>query len=164
MPWNLTTALNKVPGWRWPLQTTPRWRWGWRRGRWFGCLWSCQCWTSWGASGGNCLKICLPGKSILIYYFQENRTSRRPFLLLIISFPWRPILIQLIPGWSWAGASSRGRCRRPPRGSTQCSSTWRLSEGWWMGSRAPSGRRPKWCCPVVRIFFCINYIFLIKEH
>ena len=32
-------------------------------------------------------KISLPGKSILRDYFQENRTSRRPFLLLRISFP-----------------------------------------------------------------------------
>ena len=48
--------------------------------------------------GDNCLKIGLPGKSILGYYFQENRTSRRPFLLLRISFPGRPIFIQFIPG------------------------------------------------------------------
>ena len=38
--------------------------------------------------GGNCIKIGLPGKSILKAYFQENRT----FLLLRISFPGRPIL------------------------------------------------------------------------
>ena len=37
--------------------------------------------------GTNCIKIGLPGKSILADYFQENRTSRRPFLLLRISFP-----------------------------------------------------------------------------
>ena len=48
-------------------------------------------------SGMNCIKIGLPGKSILRYYFQENRTSRRPFLLLKISFPGRPILIQFVP-------------------------------------------------------------------
>ena len=42
-------------------------------------------------------KICLPGKSILRDYFQENVTSRRPFLLLLISFPGRPIFIQLPP-------------------------------------------------------------------
>ena len=30
---------------------------------------------------GNCIKIGLPGKWILGGYFQENRTSRRPFLL-----------------------------------------------------------------------------------
>ena len=34
---------------------------------------------------------------MLSYYFQENRTSRRPFLLLRISFPGRPIFIQFIP-------------------------------------------------------------------
>ena len=34
--------------------------------------------------GGNCIKIGLPGKSILRDYFQENITSRRPFLLLRI--------------------------------------------------------------------------------
>ena len=39
-------------------------------------------------------KIGLPGKSILGDYFQENMTSRRPFLLLRISFPGRPIFIQ----------------------------------------------------------------------
>ena len=50
-------------------------------------------------SGGNCIKIALPGKLILGYYYmyQENRTSRRPFLLLRISFPGRPIFIQFIP-------------------------------------------------------------------
>ena len=37
-------------------------------------------------------KIGLPGKSILGDYFQENRTSRRHFLLLRISFPGKPIL------------------------------------------------------------------------
>ena len=43
-------------------------------------------------SGGNCIKIGHPGKSILRDYFQENRTSRRPFLLVRISFPRKPIL------------------------------------------------------------------------
>ena len=47
--------------------------------------------------GGNCLKIGLPGKSILRDYFQEKWTSRRPFLLLRIHFPGRPIFIQFIP-------------------------------------------------------------------
>ena len=47
---------------------------------------------------GNCIKIGLPGKSILRDYFQENRTSQRPFLLLRISFPGRPIVIQFVPG------------------------------------------------------------------
>ena len=37
-------------------------------------------------------KIGLPGKSIIRDYFRENRTSRRPFLLLRISCPGRPIL------------------------------------------------------------------------
>ena len=37
-------------------------------------------------------KIGLPGKSILGDYFQEKRTSQRPFLALRISFPGRPIL------------------------------------------------------------------------
>ena len=45
--------------------------------------------------GTNCIKIGLPEKSILGDYFQENMTSRRPFLLLRISFPGRPIFIQL---------------------------------------------------------------------
>ena len=48
--------------------------------------------------GGNCIKIGLPGKLILRDYFQENRTSRRHFLLLRISFPGRPIFIKFIPG------------------------------------------------------------------
>ena len=48
-------------------------------------------------SGANCIKIGLPGESILRYYFQENRTSQSPFLLLRISFPGRPIFIQFIP-------------------------------------------------------------------
>ena len=47
----------------------------------------------------NCIKIGLPGKSILRDYFQENRyrSSGRPFPLLRISFPGRPISIQLVP-------------------------------------------------------------------
>ena len=43
------------------------------------------------------MKISLPGKLILGDYFQGNRTSRRPFLLLRISFPGRPIFTQLPP-------------------------------------------------------------------
>ena len=35
-------------------------------------------WNRLAAAGGNCIKIGLPGKSILKDYFQENRTSRRP--------------------------------------------------------------------------------------
>ena len=48
-------------------------------------------------TGTNSIKIGLPGKSILGDYFQENMTSRRPFLLLRICFPGRPIFIQLPP-------------------------------------------------------------------
>ena len=47
--------------------------------------------------GGNCIEIGLPGKSILGDYLQENRTSRRPLLLLRISFTGRSIFIQLVP-------------------------------------------------------------------
>ena len=47
--------------------------------------------------GTNCIKIGLPGKSILGDYYQEYRTSRKPFLLLRISFPGRPIFIQFPP-------------------------------------------------------------------
>ena len=49
-------------------------------------------------AGGNCIKIGLPGKLILRDYFQENRTSRRPFLLPRISFPGISICIQFAPG------------------------------------------------------------------
>ena len=49
-------------------------------------------------SGGNCIKIGLPGKLIRQEYVQENRTSKRHFLLLRISFPGRPIFTQFIPG------------------------------------------------------------------
>ena len=87
-----------------------------------------------GAPGGNCIKIGLPGKLILIpsdaiclaperekrphspvpaiqpvcpypalnllrplvEYFQENRSSGKPFLLVRISFPGRPIFIQFV--------------------------------------------------------------------
>ena len=48
-------------------------------------------------SGMNCIKIGLPGKLILGDYFQEIMTSRRPLLLLRISFPGKLILIQLPP-------------------------------------------------------------------
>ena len=47
--------------------------------------------------GDNCIKLGLPGKSILGDYLQENMTSQRPFLLLRISFPGRPIFIQFVP-------------------------------------------------------------------
>ena len=49
-------------------------------------------------------KIGLPGKSILGDYFEENKTSRSPFLLLRISFPGRPIFIQFIPDLEVLGA------------------------------------------------------------
>ena len=61
----------------------------------------------WGGSyfkeifGTNCIKIGLPGKLILRDHFQEKSgTSRRPFLLLRIRFPGRPIFKQLPPD-SW---------------------------------------------------------------
>ena len=41
--------------------------------------------------GGNCIKVYLPGKSILGDYFQGNMTSRRPFLSPRTTFPGRPI-------------------------------------------------------------------------
>ena len=53
-------------------------------------------------TGTTCIKIGLPGKLILGDYFQENMTPRRPLLLLRISFPGRPIFIQLHPGNSSA--------------------------------------------------------------
>ena len=49
------------------------------------------------SAGGNCMKIGLPGKLILGDYFQENMNSPRPFLLLRVSFPGRPIFIQFVP-------------------------------------------------------------------
>ena len=57
----------------------------------------------------------LPGKSILGDYFQENMTSRRPFLLMRISFPGRPIFIQLVPGRKTLPV--RRPPSRPPSGS-----------------------------------------------
>ena len=63
-------------------------------------------------TGGNCIKIGLPGKSILGDYFQENMTSQRPFLLLRISFPGRPIFIQFVPERSVFTASP---CSAPRR-------------------------------------------------
>ena len=49
----------------------------------------------------------LPGKWILGDYLQENMTSRRPFLLLRIIFPGRPIFIQFIPGHRRLPAAAR---------------------------------------------------------
>ena len=62
-------------------------------------------------AGGNCIKMSLPGKSILGDYFQENGTSKRPFLSLRISFPGRPFYIQFVPA-----VRRRGRRRRLLRG------------------------------------------------
>ena len=80
-------------------------------------------------AGTNCIKIGLPGKSILRDYFQENMTSRRPFLLLRLNFPGIPIFNQLPPDqtgsapqsprrfvWSERGRSSgRSACQRPDK-------------------------------------------------
>ena len=63
-----------------------------------------QCFSE---SGMNCIKIGLPGKSTPRDYFQESWTSRRPFLFLRISFPGRPIFIQLPPGCP-AGSKTGG--------------------------------------------------------
>ena len=75
------------------------WRWMWWRTR-RSCVrgGSRRRGASAASPGGNCIKISLPGKLILGDYFQENGTSRRPFLLLRISFPGRPIFFQLPPG------------------------------------------------------------------
>ena len=75
-------------------------------------------------TGGNCIKISLPGKSILGDYFQENRTSQRPFLVLRIRFPGRPMFIQFIP----AAAASHCRRRRRTRSQCRCCS---CSVGGW---------------------------------
>ena len=70
------------------------------------------------------------GTPILGDYFQENRTSWRPFLLLRISFPGRPIFIQLVPGNWWWGAPAqspliprRRRCPSWGRGGTRLDHT-----------------------------------------
>ena len=63
-------------------------------------------------AGANCIRIGLPGKLILGDYFQENRSSGRPFLLLRISFPGRPIFIQFIPGEEGRGDYRSIWCRR----------------------------------------------------
>ena len=54
-------------------------------------------------SGMNCIKIGLPGKSILGDYFQENMTSRSPFLLLTICFPRKTYFYTIAsrPDWRW---------------------------------------------------------------
>ena len=45
-------------------------------------------------------------------YFQENRTSRRPFLLLRIRFPGRPIFTQFFPGCASTRCPARHPCPR----------------------------------------------------
>ena len=69
-------------------------------------------------------KIGLPGKSILRDYFQENRTSQRPFLVLRIRFLGWPMFIQFIP----AAAASHCRRRRRTRSQCRCCS---CSVGGW---------------------------------
>ena len=66
-------------------------------------------------TAGKCIQIGLPGKSILGDYFQETSTTQRPFLLRI-SFPGRPIFIQLpqyseinTPG-QYGGGGTTGTC------------------------------------------------------
>ena len=59
-------------------------------------------------------KIGLPGKWILGDYFQENRTSRRPFPLLRISFPGGPIFIQLPPDRAVGGQLGAAALRAVP--------------------------------------------------
>ena len=61
------------------------------------------------AAGGDCIKVGLPGKSVLGDYFQENKTSRRPFLLLMIDFPSRPIFIQFVPGGNGYSRDARSK-------------------------------------------------------
>ena len=76
------------------------------------------------SSGGNCIKIGLPAKSILRDFFQENRSLGRPFLLLRISFLGRPICLY---------NQSLGPCRcGGPSGRP-----------WWSGWRPPG----RWACP-----------------
>ena len=58
----------------------------------------CKCISDFVAPRDQLYEIGLPGKLILGDYFQENRTSRRPFLLPRISFSGRPIFIQLVQG------------------------------------------------------------------
>ena len=66
-----------------------------------GCGGRSRCASFSGLAWRQLYKIGLPLKSILRDYFQENRTSQRPFLLLRISFPGRPIFRQFIPGRSF---------------------------------------------------------------
>ena len=87
--------------------------------------------------GGNCIKIGLPGKSILGDYFQENRTSRRTFLLLRISFPGRTIFIQFIPG-----------CRLRPTGVPSRAPPCTASAGPWSLRADSAGSSCAWSAPI----------------
>ena len=74
-------------------------------------------------------KISLPGESILGDYFQEIRTSGRPFLLLRISFMGRPIFIQLPPAQQTFSSTcsaerSSGEWAADPAKSPRHSSQW----------------------------------------
>ena len=71
-------------------------------------------------------------------FFEENRTSQRPFLLLKISFPGRPIFIQFVPAVALlpgkCGASSvifreAGLLERPHERLGVRSLCWRSSRG-----------------------------------
>ena len=75
------------------------------------------------AAGMNCIKIVLPGKSILGDYFQEDMTSRRPFLSLRISFPGRPIFIQ------WPQSTSTPPMTSPSSKNTSRASTQSSTSG-----------------------------------
>ena len=90
---------------------------------------TCAGWSS--STKGNCIKIGLPGKSILRDYFQENGTSWRPFLLLRTTLSGRPIFIQFIPG---AACPPSGTWTTPPPApgsSATPSATWPPSSSWW---------------------------------
>ena len=81
----------------------------------------------------NCIKIGFTGKLIIRDYFQENVTSRRPFLLLRISLPRRPIFIQLPPG----------RCSYPSKELQTWSGGRRhlcIHARWWGRGRCPRGQ------------------------
>ena len=95
-------------------------------------------------------KIGLPGKSILGDYFQENRTSRRPYLSLRISFPGRFIFIQLPPGPPPSPTGPSGPTTLP----TSC--------GWPPGAwRAPPSTRMSAGTTRVGIRFLTNRIYTV---
>ena len=106
IPWTGRSCTPPAygPGPRRPSSSRSAWRSG--RSQSSG-LRTCQ--PSRSRSGANCIKIGLPGKSILGDYFQENRSLGRSFLLLRISFPGRPIFIQFVPA-PWTPRSAT----RPP--------------------------------------------------